>query len=449
MPDDEGTVLTASRSILALAGIRDRPFLRQVSVLVGGTAFAHALALAATPVLTRLYGPEEIGLLSLYVAFVALWSSFLSLRYESAVCIARAGWDVGALLILGGVLVLAMSLLGTAVLFLLGRHGVLGFDALPAWAAALCLPASLAWGAALLARAWQVRIRRFWLITHSVVTRSLLGILLSLAFGVLSFGAAGLLAAETLSVIVGMLILVLPLRPRIRTWVRRIPRRRILAVGGIYRRFPLHELPSTVLDKVAFALPVLLVTSLFDVAAAGLFGLAFRIVGAPAAQIGPALGDVFVSRYAELHRKGRYREGERLFRKTLSRLALAGLAPLVLFVALAPAAFPLVLGPAWGEAGAMAAWLSLWMYGLTVVSPLSRLLAVTQRQALKFTYDFSAIAASLGAFWLAQAYRLPPDAMVAVLSLLHFLAYGIYLAILLHVVRRAAKAEPVTSRRKD
>ncbi|MDT2285392.1 hypothetical protein P7H17_03750 [Paenibacillus larvae] len=57
----------------------NRPFVKQVSVLAGGTAFSQLLLVAASPVLTRLYTPEQFGVLSVYVALLSIFTVIGSL----------------------------------------------------------------------------------------------------------------------------------------------------------------------------------------------------------------------------------------------------------------------------------------------------------------------------------------------------------------------------------
>ena len=47
-------------------------FGRGVAVLAGGTAFGQALAIIASPILTRLYGPEDFGVLAVYTSIIGI-----------------------------------------------------------------------------------------------------------------------------------------------------------------------------------------------------------------------------------------------------------------------------------------------------------------------------------------------------------------------------------------
>ena len=49
-------------------------FLKAVSVLMGGTAFAQLLSVLITPLLTRLYSPNDFALLAIYISLHAIFS---------------------------------------------------------------------------------------------------------------------------------------------------------------------------------------------------------------------------------------------------------------------------------------------------------------------------------------------------------------------------------------
>jgi len=47
-------------------------YFRDVGVLVTGTAVAQAIPLAASPILTRLFGPEDFGLVGVFLAIATV-----------------------------------------------------------------------------------------------------------------------------------------------------------------------------------------------------------------------------------------------------------------------------------------------------------------------------------------------------------------------------------------
>ncbi len=60
-------------------------FAKRVSLLIGATAVAQLILILSMPLLTRLYTPEDFGLLAIYSSILAVISVVASLCYESAI----------------------------------------------------------------------------------------------------------------------------------------------------------------------------------------------------------------------------------------------------------------------------------------------------------------------------------------------------------------------------
>jgi O-antigen/teichoic acid export membrane protein len=60
-------------------------FGRNVLTLMTGTTIAQSIPVAITPILTRLYTPEDFGLLAVFVALTAILGSIANGRYELAI----------------------------------------------------------------------------------------------------------------------------------------------------------------------------------------------------------------------------------------------------------------------------------------------------------------------------------------------------------------------------
>ena len=92
--------------------------LRQVLTLLGGAGLAQAIALAASPLLTRLYAPEHFGVFALFASLVALIATVATGRYELAVILPASdgeAWQVVKLALLIAVPVTALTLLAVAL----------------------------------------------------------------------------------------------------------------------------------------------------------------------------------------------------------------------------------------------------------------------------------------------------------------------------------------------
>ena len=64
-------------------------FLKNVITLISGTAISQIIVILISPVLTRLYTPNEFGLFGAFMAIVSIISTFINGRYDLAIIEAR------------------------------------------------------------------------------------------------------------------------------------------------------------------------------------------------------------------------------------------------------------------------------------------------------------------------------------------------------------------------
>jgi len=84
-------------------------FISNVLTLVTRTSVAQAITVAATPILTRLYSPEEFGLLALFLSVTNIITVVASWRYDLAIVLPKADRDGINVLVLAALITLGMS----------------------------------------------------------------------------------------------------------------------------------------------------------------------------------------------------------------------------------------------------------------------------------------------------------------------------------------------------
>lgn len=365
-----------------------------VLTLVTGAAAAQALVFAARPALTRLYTPEEFGVLTLFVALSALFAAAGTGRYEDALMLPEDDEEAVNVLALA---VLAALGLGLVVGLATGRVG--GAEAV-AWRA-------LAPGGVLLAATsafeiWHTRQERFRVVSAGRVAQSAAAAGAQLAAGLLAAGAAGLVlgsvAGAAAALLVNAALFARADLGRLRAGLGLGPMRRL---ARRYARFPRYAAPASLLNVFSSRVPVLVLTALFGLEAVGHFGVAFGTLAMPLAMLTGAVGQVFFVRAAEAERAGTL--------GALTEGVAARLLGLVLFPALAvvvagPAAFAFVFGEAWREAGHFARAIAVWVALASVAAPLTRVFDVRERQRADLAFSLFlfvalALALLLGGRW--------------------------------------------------
>ena len=86
-------------------------FVRNSSLLVGGTLTAQILLVAASPILTRLYSPSDFGLLGVYTSMLAITLLLSSLRFDIAIPLPEEDVEAANLVALSLIIVVLVSLI--------------------------------------------------------------------------------------------------------------------------------------------------------------------------------------------------------------------------------------------------------------------------------------------------------------------------------------------------
>ena len=349
-------------------------FARSVSVLVGGTASAQLLLVLAAPILTRLYSPEDFGLLAVYASLLALIGVISSLRYELAIPLPEDDGEAANVAVLCLILVVISTIL-TGVLVLLMGSAIAAALGVPTLAGYLwLLPVGvLLTGFYSVFNYWAVRTKRFTTIAGTKLRQAVATLAIQLA--AFKLGGIALLLGQVAGQGVGTTTLGLPALKS--AGFKQVSWAGVKKAAGRYRRFPIFSTWAGFANTAGLQLPPLMFAALFSPAAAGLYTLANRVLTLPMNLVGGAIGQVFFANAAEAHRVGKLGP---LVAQLHAKLAHIGLPPAILLMLLGPALFAFVFGEQWRQAGEFAQWMAPWLYLVFVSSPLSTLFAVAEAQ---------------------------------------------------------------------
>ncbi|WP_288370602.1 lipopolysaccharide biosynthesis protein [uncultured Marinobacter sp.] len=361
--------------------IPQNAFARGVSVLVGGTAGAQVLLLLAAPLLTRLYTPEDFGLLAVYTGLLALFSVVSSLRYELAIPLPESNTEAANVLILSLLVVLVMTGISGLMVLVAGQEIALalGTPALAKYFWLLPIGVLLS-GVYKVFDYWAVRTKVFGDIARTRITQTLSTLAIQL-FG-FKFGGTALLFGQAGGQGVGSIRLA---RSALRhkdfyrwSWPG------VWQAAKRYKQFPIFSTWSALFNTAGTQLPPLMFAALFSAGAAGLYALAHRVLAMPMSILGDAIGKVFFSNAAEAYREGRLAPLVKNVHGTLAEVAMPAC---VLLVVVGPELFVLVFGENWRQAGEFARYMAPWLYVVFVTSPLSTLFLVLERENIGMLFQ--------------------------------------------------------------
>lgn len=389
-----------------LARIRYGGFARQVVVLSSGTALGQLILVAATPLLTRLYSPLEMGIFGLFGSFLGVASVAVCWRLEMGIVSATSRTEAARLLLLSVLVCIPTSVALGALLAVMIDRDLMSFGLLPSWVVAAGCLALVATGVFGALRYWHVGQQQFRVVSKATVAQAIGRVAASVGLGVAGLGWSGLLFGELLGRLLGITRLWQRARNTLAAELRHGGRHRLRSSLSRAWQYPAVVLPSSLIDAAAAALPLPVIATLFGAPSAGLFALVWRVASVPSALIGASVADVFHAHAVDAHVRGGP-ELRRLLLRTMMRLAVLATGIYLPLCLLAPWAFGWAFGEQWQASGwLMAVLLPMWWTG-AVVSPVSRLLIVVGRPALKLVFDLLYLVPPIAALYLLQERGLP------------------------------------------
>ena len=391
--------------------------------LASGTAIAQAIVIFASPILTRLYTPADFGVLSLFVAMIAVVGVVAGLRYELALPIASNNEDAVALVVLGFTFTLITSLLVWIILLIVWEPIELTFDLEPLRAYKWMIPVGIASiGIFNILTLWGTREQMYGLLARSKLTQGMGIVSTQIGIGLLATGGLGLIAGDVFGRLLAALYLGRQIGGKHVRKIRSLDYHAFKSVLVRFRRFPLLSAPASFFNVLGLRLPVVLVAGFYGIEAAGWLMLSQMLVGGPMTLIGQSVSRVYSGELGHRRRENPA-SMESLFLKMTSKLALYCTLPILLLAIVAPMAFEWIFGQNWYTAGLYTRLLALMLIAQIIVSPVASTLTLLERQDLQLMWDVVRVIVVGIGFSLAANYGLSDIYALAIYCGLMILLY--------------------------
>lgn len=412
-------------------------FARGAVLLGGSLVFSQLLLVLISPLLTRLYTPEDFGVLSVYSSCLSVLLVVGSLLYELAIPLPSSDGEAANLLALSLTVVTGSSLLSGGLLLLFG-------EALAAWTQTpgllpllWLLPLSLFGAGAYQAfNMWATRRKSFGAVAKTRMRQSVGAAVTQVGLGAALPGPTGLLAGDAVSRMVGSSTLARGALKESREALGQVSWAGMRAMAKRYRRFPLLSTWPTLMNAVLLQVPAFLLTSTYGAHVVGWYALAQRVLGMPLYIIGTAVSQAYMGEAARLAQEDRSLVTG-LFWKTIKNLALIGLPLLLLIAWAAPWCFALVFGEEWRESGTYIRALAVLFFLQLLSIPVSNNLMIFERQDLHLLREVIRGAMMAAAVMIDLFLHLQPLTAVLLLSATGSVGYLVHLFLSWRAMRTA------------
>ena len=338
-------------------------FSRSVLTLMAGTTIAQAIPVAISPILTRIYSPQDFGVFALYFACVSVMGLIATGRYEAAVMLPEDDQEAIHIIALAALLVSITTIILIIVVFSFNKTiaSLLNAPAIAPWLylvpASVCLS-----GLYQILIVWFNRRRKYKTLANNKMIQSSMNGGAQIVFGTTIGNHSGLIIGYFVAQVFSVLVF---LRSCKGINVLPISKNNIRYVLQKYVSFPKYELPTALLNTMSKQGLIVAITNIFTTTIAGYYALVERVLGVSMGLIGSSVAQVFYQQFASC--AANRTAAKRMLKKTWLSLFAIGIVPFSVLFIFGPAIFNLIFGPSWREAGLMASILAP-LYLLTFIS---------------------------------------------------------------------------------
>jgi len=349
--------------------------------LATGTTLSQAIPFLVSPLLTRIYSPEEWGIFSLYMSLAVILITIATGRYELAIILPKS--DKEAINIVAVCVFIACCLsvlfLFTVLLFKSNIAMMLGNPQISNWL--FFLPLSiLIVGVYQSFNYWSNRKSHYKAMSISKVLQTSVAAIAQIVFGLFLLKPIGLLLGTILGQCAAMISIV---RNALKNGnevsiFKDINITSMKATAVRYINFPKYLIVAHSLNIISIQLPILFLSTIYSSSIVGLFDLAQRTTKLPMILVGSAIGDVFRQKATEdYHQFGNCKE---IYLITIKKLILISIIPLIILYFIAPYLFSVFFGDTWRISGEYVRLMTIMLFFQFISSPLSNMYMIAEKQ---------------------------------------------------------------------
>ncbi|WP_017726173.1 lipopolysaccharide biosynthesis protein [Halalkalibacterium ligniniphilum] len=360
-------------------------FNRNVLTLLTGTSVAQAIPIAISPILTRLYTPEDFGVLALFIAITVIFGSIANGRYELAIVLPEKEEEAINLVALSIVisflfstgLFFIMILFHTPIVQLLGNNAISFWLYLaPLTVFFISLFNSLLY--------LNTRLKAFKKIAQVHIYKSIALAFIQLTLGIFKGGSSGLVMGQIASHLTanGKLFVYLLKNKKL---LLKINKKEMIRMAKRYIRFPKFSMWATLANNLSQNINNIFISTFFSVSTLGSYFLVQRILGLPVSLIGTSISNVFYQRATE--ERNVTGNASTTFKSTLLKLAVISIMFFLPLYFVIEDLVTIVFGETWRNAGEYAKYLIPLMFIRFIAVPLSLTTMVFEKQNIDLSWQ--------------------------------------------------------------
>ncbi|MFK8105010.1 MAG: lipopolysaccharide biosynthesis protein [Saprospiraceae bacterium] len=410
-------------------------FTKNVLKLMTGTSFAQLIPILISPILTRLYSPDDFGIFYLFASTASILQAVATGRFELAILIPEKQKDAAQILVLAAWVCGITSCLVLAIVFFFNAQvcTLLGDTSISPWLYLLPLSIlTVCWFTIL--NFWYVRHKNFTIVTISKFMLSGVNAAGRVAFGLLNWGIAGLILGTLIAQFTALCYYLFRLPKQSVSLFKEVQTVDIKSKAKQYAAFSRNMVSGSFFNVSSTHLPNILINTFFVAAVAGFFGMIQRVIRLPLVTVASAFDEVFKQKASEeIHQHGHCRN---IFYKTIKQLTGIAVIPFLIFYGIAPDLFRIVFGAEWQIAGEYAQIFCFPFFLHFIISGVVSIFYITEHTQWYSFSHFLQLVLVILALLVGKFYFNDATMLMYCLSFAYSITYGMMFFLLIYIMRK-------------
>lgn len=416
---------------------KENDFAKNILTLLTGTTAAQIIPFAVSPVLTRLYSPDDFGVLALFFSICSILSVVAAGRYELSIVIPEKDEEaanITALAIWISVFFAVLLQIVFAV-FNSGIASLLGNESISFWLYFVPLVVFMMSLYNIL-RYFSIRIKDFKNVAVTRAVKSAAGAVFKLALGFIGFTSGGLVTGEIVSHFFGNTSLVRNVYKR-KEFFSGVSRAKMAEEAKKYSDFPKFSLPGALSNSLSLNLNSFFLTSLFSLAVLGQYALVNKAVSVPLTLIGSSVSDAYFQRAAQ--ERNETGTAKNAFIQSAKYLSLIAVPVFFVLFFFGEEFFAFVFGESWRVAGSYAKILSFLVAVRLVAAPLSVTMSTFEKQRTSLMLTLLQLALMVAVFVVSNIFSFEMEEFLMLYTALMTAYYVLMLVVCFNIAVKGRK----------
>lgn len=426
-----------------IRGIIKSPSIRNFTKLLSANVVAQVIGLIVYPILTRIYAPEDFGLLNLFLSIGGVLTIISTAEYYYAIVLPKEHKQAVAVLWTGVLcLILTGGVVCLSVFFATPIASLLKTPLLASyyWMMPFYVMAMGGWN---LLNYWYIRTTKYSRISHYQISQSILSAGGKIGFGYLGILQGGMIYSVVLAPLVALVVSFITWKPiailRKRVMNFNVSWQDICKQTKEYKNFPLFVLPRSFVNMLAGQMPVLLLTPFFGSKLVGFYSLALLLGYTPIGTITRAVYQVLYQQTTERVHKSL--PIGNIFKRFIIYASIIIVPVFIGLYFILPEMTSWIFGKEWYVSGEYIRWMLPWLYVSFLSCSINYLFDVFMKQ--KWGLFFEVLLALVRVLGLVIGVRMNSFIVaIASYSIGTTLALMIQLLWMLMLVRRYDRSLP-------